>query len=518
MPEETLNQNDNRKIIIIGAGPAGLSCAYSLLKQNKNVKVTVVETEDAVGGISRTYFQDGNGTDIGPHRFFTKSDRVIELWNELLPSQGSPAADDILLNRKMSFSGNANPEETDKVFLKRKRFSRIYYNKKFFDYPVKLNPNTLFSLGMVKSFVLGLSYIKSCFFKRKENNLEDFMINRFGKSLYETFFKDYTEKVWGLPPSKISKEWGVQRIKGISLIKVLLNALKAGKKETSMIDEYFYPKYGASQLWESMAQEVSNFGGSIWLNSKVVSLKQKDGKIVSVTVQNTKTGEMQELEGDMFISSMPIQELLMQMNDVPENVSDIAKNLIYRDFILVNFVSKKINLKNNTDFPTVNNIAPDSWIYLQDRNVTAGRLDIMNNFSPYIVKNFKDEVVFNLEYFCNENDEFWTKPDDKILEFAVSELQNLKITEKQDILQSRVIRIKKAYPSYFGSYDKFDTVKQYLSGIENLLCVGRNGQHKYNNMDHSILSGIVASDIILNNSDKNVLWEVNTEDKYQEIK
>lgn len=510
---------ERREVVIIGAGPAGLSAAYNILKKNKNLKITIIDEEPAAGGIARTRYKDGNGTDIGPHRFFTKSDRVKKLWNELLLPQGTSAIDDVILNRKFQPELNGvNPEEEDKVFLKRKRFSRIYYNGKFFDYPIKLNSTTLFLLGLKKSFMMGLSYLKACFFKKQENNLEDFMINRFGKVLYETFFRDYTEKVWGLSPSQISKEWGEQRIKGISLRRVLIKALSNHSTETSMIDEYFYPKYGASQLWNEMVQRISDWGGVMLFNSRVVGLKKSDNKIVSVTVKNTETGELSEVKGDIFLSSMPVKELLTEMNEVPEGIIDIAEKLEYRDFILVNFVTKNFNLKNNTNYPTINNIAPDSWIYLQDSDISAGRLDIMNSFSPYIVKNFKEDVVFNLEYFCNENDDFWKKDDKEILEYAILELEKHNITRRQDLTHSEVIRVKKAYPSYFGSYEKFEILKNYMNEIDNLLCIGRNGQHKYNNMDHSILSGIVAADVILGNSNKSFLWEVNTEKKYHEVK
>ncbi len=514
-----LNSEENKTIVIIGAGPAGLSSAYNLLSKNKNFKIYIIDEEPEAGGISRTRYCDGNGTDIGPHRFFTKSDRVKKLWNELFSFQGAPAIDDILLNRKVNNDSNGvDPEKEDRVFLKRKRFSRIYFNKKFFDYPIKLSSATFVSLGLKKSFLMGLSYLRACFFKREEHNLEDFMINRFGKMLYETFFKDYTEKVWGLPPAEISKEWGEQRIKGISLRRVLLSAIGKRSNEASMIDEYFYPKYGASQLWNEMLQKISDWGGVALFNSRVIGLKKAEDRIVSVTVKNIQTGELSEIKGDIFLSSMPIKDLLTEMNDVPQEVSDIAKNLEYRDFILVNFVSKEFNLKNNTNYPTVNNIAPDSWIYLQDRDISAGRLDIMNSFSPYMIKNFKEDVVFNLEYFCSENDDFWNKDDKEILEFAISELEKHNIVKKQALMHSEVIRIKKAYPSYFGSYNKFDILKNYINSIENLLCIGRNGQHKYNNMDHSILSGSVAANVIFGESNKQSLWDVNTEQKFHEIK
>ena len=514
-----------KRIVIIGGGPAGLSTAYELLKADCNIEPVIVEMEDCVGGLAKTVFdEEGNGTDIGPHRFHSKNNEVMEQWNEILPFQGKPAKDDILLSRKIDFDQtDADPEKSDKVFLKRKRFSRIYYKKHFLDYPIKLKAATVFAMGIPTTIVAGFSYLKSCLRKLPETNLETFMINRFGRVLYQLFFEGYTQKVWGLHPSKISKDWGAQRIKGISLVKVLVNAVLTPlnlmrKKEISLIDEYHYPKFGSQQLWETMADEITRKGCEIILNSEVVNIVKTDDKITSIKVKNTKTGETREIFGDMFVSSMPVKDLITGMNDVPDDIYEIAKNLSYRDYILVNYLVNKINLKNNTDCPTVNNIAPDSWIYLQDDGVKAGRLDIMNNFSPYIIKNWKNDVVINLEYFCNENDDFWNMSDKDITEFGLRELKNLNVTDCSDIKTSKVIRIKKAYPSYFGSYEKFSEIKEYINKLDNLYCIGRNGQHKYNNMDHSVLSGIIASRVILQNLDKNLLWDVNTDSEYQETK
>lgn len=378
-------------------------------------------------------------------------------------------------------------------------------------------------MGIPTTIVAGFSYLKSCFHKVPETNLETFMINRFGKVLYELFFEGYTQKVWGVHPSKISKDWGSQRIKGISLLKVLANAILAPlnlikKKETSLIDEYHYPKLGSSQLWETMADFIKQNGGEIILNTSVKEIHKSENKIISLKTINVETNEEKIIDGDLFVSSMPIKDFLTNMNDVPNDIRETAQRLVYRDFIFVNYVVSKINLKNNTDCPTVNNIAPDSWIYLQDNGITAGRLDIMNNFSPYIIKNYKDEVVINMEYFCNENDKFWNTNDEDLVKFGIQELKKLNVLDYDDIKSSRVVRVKKAYPSYFGAYDNFNQIKEYLNSLSNLYCVGRNGQHKYNNMDHSVLSGIVAARTIIRNSDKKDLWEVNTDSEYQEIK
>ncbi len=510
--------------IIIGAGPAGLSAAYHLITETENVKPIIIEKTNSVGGISKTITENGNATDIGPHRLFSKNQEIINLWEKLLPLQGSPAIDDKILNRHATLkTGGPNPENVDNVMLKRKRFSRIFYLGKFFDYPISLKVETILNLGLKRTTKAGFSYLKSCIHKVPEHSLEDFMINRFGKVLYKMFFEKYTEKVWGIHPSNISKEWGEQRIKGISLSKVLINALLSpfkliskNKKETSLIEEYYYPKFGCSQLWQIMADAITSNGGEILFNTNVTKFGIQDGKIYNVTA--TCQNEEKIYNADYIISSMPIKELISGMENVPNDVKYVAENLQYRDYILASYLAKDVNLPNNTKFPTINNIAPDSWIYLQDDNIKAGRIHIMNNFSPYTVKDFEHNTLINLEYFCNENDELWSKQDDELLDFGISEFKKLGVLNKENIINSKCIRVKKAYPAYFGVYKDFDKIKSYLNSITNLYCIGRNGQHKYNNMDHSILSGIEVVNVIKNNLPIDVLWDVNTEQEYQETK
>jgi len=517
-----MDRNNKKNIIIIGAGPAGLSAALNILRLNSDINLTIIEQEKKIGGLSRTISNNGNSSDIGPHRFFTKNPEVWKLWTEFLAPQRGPAKDDILCKRDFfNADGLKDPEKEDKVFLKRKRFSRIYYQNNFFDYPLKIQ--TIFKLGLKTTFLIGTSYIKSCFFKRKEPNLEAFMINRFGKTLYELFFEDYTEKVWGIHPKDLSDKWGAQRIKGISLFRVLWDFFTQifhlkKQKETSLIDEYYYPKLGCSQMWHLMLEEINNLGGKILLNQKVIGLTKTGNNITSVKITNNQTKEEQNLNCDILVSSMPIKELLTQTNDVPSEIRDLAQNLQYRDFILVTYVIKKLNLKNNTSFSTVDNMAPDSWIYLQDKNIKAGRLDIVNSFSPYLIKNFPNESIINMEYFCYETDDFYQKSDAEIIAFATEELNKLQAVDNENIITANVNRIKKAYPSYCGSYEHFDKIKAYINSIKNLYCIGRNGQHKYNNMDHSISDGIEIAKILKNNLDKSILWDLNTESEYQEEK
>ena len=505
--------------LIIGAGPAGLASAYKFLTETEDIKPIVIEELDEVGGISRTVDFDGLGVDLGGHRMFSKSQEILDLWEEFLPLQSEKSIDDEILDREvnnLSKTNNANPNEIDEVMLKRRRFSRIYYTRKFFDYPVSLKLSTILNLGVIKTLVAGFSYLKSTVIKRKEKNLEDFMINRFGKVLYETFFENYTEKVWGRHPRDISKEWGEQRIKGLSLIKAVLNALHlTKKKEITLIDEFFYPKFGCGQLWNLMADYIRNNGGEIHLNSKVTALNNEDNKIKSLTV--IENGNEYEYYGDIVLSSMPIKDLILGLKNKPnDEIFDTAEDLPYRDYMLVALYLDELKLKNNTDYKTIGNICPDNWIYIQEPDVKVGRLQVMNNWSPYLVKDFEHKVLVSLEYFCNENDEYWNMSDEEFIEFAISEAEKIGILEKKNVLKAQREKVKKAYPAYFDAYENFDNVKEYLMTFENLYCIGRNGQHKYNNMDHSMLSGFEAVRVIKNNSDKNILWKVNTEKEYHE--
>ena len=502
--------------LIIGGGIAGLSCAYELVKKTDLIKPIIIESDSVIGGLARTNNYDGNFADIGPHRFFSKDNDVLAFWEDILPYQGKGASDDILLNRSMDYkNGTADPEKEDKVFLRRKRFSRIFFNKKFFDYPIKLNMTTILNMGLINTMRCGFSYIKSCFIKRKEVTLEDFMINRFGKVLYETFFEFYTEKVWGRKPKNIDKSWGEQRIKGLSLVKAILNKFSS-KKETSLVEEYFYPKYGPSQMFEQMAKVIIQKGGEIHLNSKVLKINKKGNKIESLTVEN-KDG-IHEWYGDYIISSMPVKDLICNMNDVDEKVYLTAQNLPYRNYQLITYLVKDFNLKNNTDWKTINNICPDSWIYIQDRNVRIGRIYIPKSFSPYLCKNI-DDLLICLEYFCDKGDDLWEMSDEEIYKFGIDELLKINaLNKREDVINSYRLKVDKAYPAYFDSYKDFQTIKDFINAVNNLYCIGRNGQHKYNNMDHSTLSGIIAADIILFNKDKDILWDVNTEQNYQETK
>ncbi len=507
-------------VLVVGAGPAGLTAVYTLQKM-KECKIIILEETNCLGGIAATNCYHNNYMDMGGHRFFTKVKQIQDLWKELLPSQGKPAIDDLLLQTDKSYAGSANPETEDDVFLLRRRVSRIYYKKHFFNYPIALSWSTIKNLGFFTVFRVGVSYLYSMLVKRKEKSLEDFYINRFGKVLYNIFFENYTEKIWGMHPSGISPEWGEQRVKGISIFSLVLNIFKRTfmenkQIETSLIEEFYYPKYGPGQMWEKMAKNILEKGANILYHRQVNNIRQDKDKTFSVTAID-EVGKEHVYKCKKLISSMPIKDLISSLGDsVPANIQDIASRLPYRDFITVGLLLSKIKIKNATNMKTLGNIVPDCWIYIQEHGVKLGRLQIFNNWSPYLLKDVKNTVWIGLEYFCTAGDELWSLSKEEFIKLAIDEVVKIGIIDREYILDATQVKVKKAYPAYFGSYKHFDLVKDYLNSIDNLYCIGRNGQHKYNNMDHSMLSGIEAINVILGKAEKDIIWKVNTEHEYHE--
>lgn len=516
-----------KKIVIIGAGPAGLTAANELLKNNtEEYEIVILEGSQSIGGISQTVRYNGNRMDIGGHRFFSKSDEVMNWWSELMPLQGKPSCDDLKLGREKPLAeGGPDPEQTDRVMLVRTRVSRIYYRKKFFDYPIKMSASTIRNMGFATTMAAGFSYLKSAAFKKKEDSLENFYINRFGKKLYSMFFEGYTEKLWGRHPKEISADWGSQRVKGLSIRAVLKDMFSKafGKKnrevETSLIEQFWYPKYGPGQLWETAADVAVSKGAKLLKGYDVRNIVCEKGKITSV-VCDTPEGE-KTVEGDIFLSSMPLKDLVCGMTgDKPsEDMVAIAKGLPYRDFVTVGLLVKKLALENKTDIKTLGDIVPDCWIYVQEPDVKLGRIQIFNNWSPYMVKDPEHTVWIGLEYFCEEGDAFWNMSDEECIRMASKELESMGVISAADILDSHRERVKKAYPAYFDTYAQIDDLIKCLDGYENLFCIGRNGQHRYNNMDHSMLTAIRAAQAIkAGKTDKYDIWNVNTEKEYHETK
>jgi protoporphyrinogen oxidase len=517
-----------KRIIIIGAGPAGLTAAVELLKRSGNFEVVIFEESNTVGGISRTVNHHGNRMDIGGHRFFSKDERVVQWWKQYLPVQGKPSFDDWKLGRKKPLvEGGPDPEETDLVMLIRDRISRIFFEKKFFDYPISLNWRTVNNLGLARLLQSIVSYIVSTIRKRPENSLDNFYINRFGSTLYHIFFEGYTEKLWGRHPRNISADWGSQRVKGLSiravvkvLLKKLFNVQKEFPIETSLIEQFYYPKYGPGQLWERVAEAVIHQGAQLRKNCQVISFSVENDKIDSV--KYLENGTERSEKGDIFISSMPLKDLIQGMPEdkVPENIQKIATGLPYRDFVTIGLLVRGIKLLNETAIKTLGNIVPDCWIYVQDTSVKLGRIQIFNNWSPYMVQDPENTIWIGLEYFCQEGDEFWNLPDDDSVDYATRELIQMGILDQHsEIMDSHREKVRKAYPAYFDTYDSIDQLVEFLNTISNLYCIGRNGQHRYNNMDHSMVTAFeTVNNIISGAEDRSNIWNVNTDKAYHEEK
>ena len=720
-----------KTVVIIGAGPAGLTAAYDLKKQSGNeLRVILLEESGEIGGISRTVRHNGCRIDLGGHRFFSKNEQVNALWQEIMPMQGAPSMDDRVLSRDVPLSvGGPDPEREDRVMLSRHRVSRIYYLQKFFDYPISVKPQTFINMGFARTMKSGFGYLAARMHKLPVTSLENFYINQFGRPLYEMFFEHYTENLWGVHPSQIAPDWGAQRVKGLSLMKVFTSAVtkpfrkENGRVETSLIERFSYPKYGPGQFWETMAADAQKLGAELKMNTRAVGFtRDENGRIASVIAEgadgvraeipcdavfssmpikdlaeampgmpedvkavaaalpyrdfmtvgllvdklkiknetklktlgnivpdcwiyihdrSAKIGRMQifnnwspymvkdpehtvwgvhpsqiapdwgaqrvkglslmkvftsavtkpfrkengrvetslierfsypkygpgqfwetmaadaqklgaelkmntravgftrdengriasviaegadgvraEIPCDAVFSSMPIKDLAEAMPGMPEDVKAVAAALPYRDFMTVGLLVDKLKIKNETKLKTLGNIVPDCWIYIHDRSAKIGRMQIFNNWSPYMVKDPEHTVWIGLEYFCNEGDEMWAMSDEDFIRMATEEVERIGILEAGCPVRDSIrIRVKKAYPAYFGAYAQMDKVRGWLCGIDNLYCIGRNGQHRYNNMDHSMLTALTASQLYRSgSSEKAALWNINTEESYHEDK
>lgn len=468
----------DKKVVIIGAGPAGLTAAYELCKEG--VPSVVLEKDDVVGGISRTVNYKGFLFDIGGHRFFTKVRAVDEMWREVLGEER---------------------------FLRRSRLSRIYFNKKFFFYPLKAT-NALLGLGLWNCFRMVTSYAKAQMFPKKpERSFEDWISNRFGRCLYETFFKTYTEKVWGIPCNEISADWAAQRIKGLSLIATIKNALLAkqatdnGEIIKTLIDAFDYPEKGPGMMWEMVADKIQGRGSEIRMNSNVEKITWSDGRIDAVEIE--REGKRETLRGTDFISSMPMRELVEKLDPpAPKHVKEAAARLGYRDFLTVSLIINKADLFK------------DNWIYIHDPDVHVGRIQNFKNWSPAMVPN-PNQTCLGLEYFCFEGDNLWTMPDDELIALGSCELKKLGLVDEADIVDGAVVRMPKAYPIYDDVYlDAVNVIRDFLGEMPNVYLVGRNGMHKYNNQDHSMLTAMLSVKNIL--GAKYDVWEVNVDNEYHE--
>ena len=471
------NTKSNSEVVIIGAGPAGLTAAYELLKAG--IQSTTVEKDSVVGGLSRTVNYKGYHFDIGGHRFFTKVKVVDDMWHEVLGED----------------------------FLTRQRLSRIYYDNKFFNYPFKIS-NALFGLGIWNSILIVLSYFWAKLFPEKpEKTFDQWVSNRFGKRLYNLFFKTYTEKVWGIPCNEISAEWASQRIKGLSLLKAIKNALlkeQTKNKEAvvkTLIDSFKYPKLGPGMMWEKVTDTLEQDGSKVMMDSDVEKIYINNNKVEKIEISSS--GQKKHICGNHFISSMPIRELIQKIEPpVPNEVLEAATDLKYRDFLTVSLVINKTDL------------FPDNWIYIHDPNVKVGRIQNFKNWSEHMVPS-EQKTCLGLEYFCFEGDGLWSMEDKDLIELGKVELEKTGLASGSLVEDGTVVRMPKAYPVYDSTYlNSLNVIRHFLSSVDNLQLVGRNGMHKYNNQDHSMLTAMLAVKNILGaNYD---LWQVNAEQEYHE--
>ena len=578
-----MTRDGQRRAIIIGAGPAGLTAGLELLRRT-GIRPVILEASHEIGGISRTIRYKGNRMDIGGHRFFSKSDRVMQWWMDLMPPDlaDSEQAEEITYQGKKRVlkvpahleqepplrgmgpkrtrssveidtytdetEANGSPisserghtetvvevgpsdltPDPDLVMLIRPRKSRIYYLRKFFDYPIKLTGSTLGNLGLFRTLRVGMSYgISRVKQITPEKSLEDFLINRFGRELYMTFFKSYTEKVWGTPCDRISAEWGAQRIKGLSLttavkhfvrktlVRKRKNTADVAQKgvDTSLIERFMYPKFGPGQLWEHAASEIIRLGGEIHMGVKVDRIACSGKHVVGVETVN-EIGERKTFDGEYFFSTMPMKELVRSLDGpVPANVREVSEGLEYRDFITVGLLCDRLKVHEPDG-----GLLKDTWIYVQEPDVLLGRLQVFNNWSPYLVSD-PEKVWIGLEYFCYETDDLWKMDDARLKDFAIAEVAKIGILEADAVRDAHVVRVPKTYPAYFGTYDRFDELREFTDSFENLFLVGRNGMHKYNNQDHSMLTAMTVVDgLCAGHVDKKVLWGINTEQEYHEEK
>jgi protoporphyrinogen oxidase len=520
-------------VAIAGAGPAGLTAALELLRRSDATPL-VFEADGQVGGISKTVNYRGNRMDLGGHRFFSKSDWVMRWWQDILPiAQGQMEPDRPLRiayqqqSRELEPAGLA-PASSDAVMLVRQRLSRIFYRRRFFDYPLKLNAATVANMGLAETLRIGLSYAQSRFVHRvPESSLEDFFVNRFGERLYRTFFKDYTEKVWGVPCREISAEWGAQRIKGLSVTKAIAHALASQfrsatdtaqkRTETSLIERFLYPKFGPGQMWEEVARQVAARGGEIHLRHRVVAIERSGTEITAITVRDEASGNARRIACDSLISTMPVKDLAAMLEPEEAGVLRVAQQLPYRDFVTAGLLLRSMKSSNSrSGRESANGMPPDNWIYIQEPDVKIGRLQVFNNWSPAMVAD-PGTIWLGLEYFCRERDDLWSLPDAQFIDFAARELEKIGMIDRRQVMDGTVVRVPKAYPAYFGEYRDFNTVRAYLDRFANLYPVGRNGMHRYNNQDHSMLAANAAvNSILLGGQGKADIWQINAEEEYHE--
>ena len=461
------------RVVVIGAGPAGLTAARELAR--RGLEPVVLEQSSSVGGLSRTESYKGYHFDMGGHRFFTKVDEVKKIWQDVLGVE----------------------------LLRRPRLSRIYYDGRFFNYPLK-PLNALAGLGLWRALMVVLSYLRwQVFPYRQEETFEQWVTNRFGRRLFRTFFQTYTEKVWGIPCSELRAEWAAQRIKDLSLRSAIVSMfLDSGTSIKTLIEEFDYPRLGPGMMWRAVAEEVRQGPGSVRLDSEVTALRRTGNRIDSVVIN--EAGHEVIVPGHHFVSSMPVTDLVRRVEPpAPPRVVEAARRLTYRDFLIVCLI-----VDRSDPFP-------DNWIYIHSPEVQVGRIQNFRSWSADMVPE-TGKASLGLEYFCNEHDALWVLPDAELIALGKRELEQIGLARAAEISDGCVFRVPKAYPVYDAGYrDALDLVREFVDGLENLQTIGRNGLHRYNNQDHAMLTGLLAVRNLLEHEHHD-LWSVNTDQEYHE--
>lgn len=496
------------KVLILGAGPAGLAAAYQLLKTSKKYEVIILEKEKQIGGLCKTIPFKKNYVDYGVHFYrISEYEEVNKLIYQLLPIEDKKPLD----NKKeinQYIRVGKNRFNSHDIMLINQASSNIYFNHQFYEYPIKMNIDTIHKMGIFNLFLIGCSYLKVLVHKKKETNLENYYINRYGKKFYEIFFLEYTKKVCGLHPKDIDIDWGKQRIRETSLMNLLKEKLFKKKKinhEPSLIEEYYYPKYGCKEVYQKMKEQIIELGGKIVTNSYVKNIKIENNQIKNI--EYNENGQKKNMKTDYLISSIPLKEFvtLLEDNQKDEKIIKYAKELPFRDLMLVHLTFSKKQFMKLGAFRT---IQQNSWVFIQDPKIQFGRIKIANNWSSYMLdQEGKNQILLTLEYCCDRKSPFFKLKNDEVMKEVKRELKQLKLMPNKGIIDYKINRVKNAYPAYYGTYEKRKEIIEYLNRYHQIYCIGRGGQHQYIDMDKAMYTGLKASDsIIKSKKSKKDIW------------
>ncbi len=498
-----------KTVLILGAGPAGLAAAYKLLNESKDYKVIILEKQKEIGGLCKTIDFKQNKLDYGVHFYrISEYKEVNDIIYNLIPIEDNISIQLTKQEKDRYVKKNQNQENSDNIMLIKEATSNIYFDNKFYEYPIKINLDTIKKMGIINLIAIAFSYLKVLIFKKKETNLENYYINRYGKKFYSMFFLDYTKKVCGVDPKDIDIDWGKQRIRDTSLISIVKEKIFKSKKvnnEPSLIKEYYYPKYGCGQTYEKLVDKIIKLGGIILTNSYVKDIIIKDNKITKVNYFENK--ELKELEVDYLINSIALKDFVSLIRDDTASKSLVSEiqRLPFRDLILVNIILTKKDMLKLSSFQE---IKENSWVFIQNPDVKFGRIKIANNWSNYMLKDKgSEQVLLTLEYCCDSKDPINKMTNDKLINQVKKELKLLKLYPKSGIKDYKITKVKNAYPAYYGVYSNRQSFINYLNKYKQIYFVGRNGQHQYIDMDKAMYTGLCASKEILNKTNnKKRVW------------